>query len=70
MTNDFRTSASRLAGIIPARFSWTPDQFWDATPAELTAILNASFAASTDNQPAEPLTKTQLDTLKETLDHG
>lgn len=70
MTDDFRTSASRLAGIIPVRFSWTPDQFWGATPAELTAILRASFAASADNQSPEPLTKTQLDTLKETLDHG
>ncbi|MEP2103210.1 phage tail assembly chaperone [Parasphingorhabdus sp.] len=68
--SDFCTSAAHLAGLIPATVGWTPDQFWAATPAELTAILTAFSAASPVPQNTEPLDKTQLQKLKETLNHG
>lgn len=70
MVDDFRTSAARLAGLIPATIGWSPDQFWNATPAELAAILNTLSTASRADQGAEPLDKTQLEKLKETLSHG
>lgn len=37
----FADRSAELAGQIPARFGWTPEQFWNATPAELVAILKA-----------------------------
>lgn len=70
MPNDFRTSAAHLAGLISATIGWTPDQYWNATPAELAAILNALSAAGSAHQSTEPLNKTQLEKLKDTLSHG
>jgi uncharacterized phage protein (TIGR02216 family) len=37
----FSDSASRLAGIAGALLGWRPDEFWNATPAELAAVLGA-----------------------------
>ncbi|MEO0441902.1 MAG: phage tail assembly chaperone [Pseudomonadota bacterium] len=70
MSDDLRASAARLAGLIPATLGWTPDQFWTATPAELAAILVALSPASSASASTQPLDKTQLQKLKETLDHG
>lgn len=70
MANDFRTSTAHLAGLIPATLGWSPNQFWLATPTELTAIFTALSAALPAPDSAEPLTQTQLETLKETLSHG
>ncbi len=70
MTKDFRTSAAHCAGIVPTVLGWTPDQYWSATPAELTAILSALSLAIPQNQAAEPLCRTQLEKLKETLSYG
>jgi hypothetical protein len=35
----FSDSAARLAGLAGALLGWRPDEFWNATPAELAAIL-------------------------------
>ncbi|QTD57781.1 phage tail assembly chaperone [Parasphingorhabdus cellanae] len=70
MINNFRTSAAHLAGLIPAALGWTPDQFWNATPAELAAVLTALSGAGPGHQTAPPLTQSQLQTLKDTLNHG
>jgi uncharacterized phage protein (TIGR02216 family) len=37
----FSEAASRLAGIAGALLGWRPDEFWNATPAELAAVLGA-----------------------------
>ncbi|MBX3562457.1 MAG: phage tail assembly chaperone [Sphingomonas sp.] len=37
----FSESAARLAGLAGVLLGWRPDEFWAATPAELTAVLNA-----------------------------
>ena len=37
----FCESAARLAGVAGLMFGWAPDQFWDATPAELGALVRA-----------------------------
>jgi tail assembly chaperone len=42
----FSRSAARLAGLAGALLGWRPDEFWNATPAELAAIL-APAALST-----------------------
>ena len=37
----FSESAGRLAGLAGALLGWRPGEFWEATPAELAAILEA-----------------------------
>lgn len=37
----FADAALRLAGLTGALLGWRPDRFWQATPAELAAILAA-----------------------------
>ncbi|KLI64856.1 phage tail assembly chaperone [Aurantiacibacter marinus] len=41
MSESFAAGARRLAGIAGRLLNWPPDWFWDATPAELAAILCA-----------------------------
>jgi hypothetical protein len=59
----FAEGAERLAGLIPRLLGWRPGDFWDATPAELAAILS-------DAEPgAQPLSRAEFDRLLE-RDHG
>jgi uncharacterized phage protein (TIGR02216 family) len=44
----FSEAACRLAGLAGALLGWRPDEFWNATPAELAAVL----AAMTGDVPA------------------
>ena len=37
----FAETARMLAGQTALLLAWRPDDYWNATPAELTAILNA-----------------------------
>lgn len=37
----FAVGAARLAGMAGLMFGWTPDLFWEATPAELGALVRA-----------------------------
>jgi hypothetical protein len=62
----FAASAGRLAGLVPRALGWRPDEFWNATPAELAAI----FAAPDDNPAASPLTRGELAALLEQDRHG
>jgi uncharacterized phage protein (TIGR02216 family) len=56
----FAAGAERLAGLIPRLLGWRPADFWDATPAELAAIL------VTPEGPAEaPLGREELNDLLE-----
>lgn len=41
MSQDFGTGASRLSGAAAMLLGWRPGEFWDATPAELAAALQA-----------------------------
>jgi hypothetical protein len=38
---EFRIEAIQLAGQTALLLGWRPDDFWNATPAELAAILKA-----------------------------
>ena len=37
----FAEAAVRLAGLSGVLFGWTPEAFWDATPADVAAVLAA-----------------------------
>jgi uncharacterized phage protein (TIGR02216 family) len=41
MESNFLALATRFAGQTALLLGWRPDDFWNATPAELTAILAA-----------------------------
>ena len=43
----FGESAAKLAGLTAPLLGWRPDEFWDATPAEL-AIALQSFEIGVD----------------------
>jgi len=38
----FIECAARLAGQAGVAFGWTPELFWNATPAELAALVRAA----------------------------
>jgi len=58
MSDRFAPGAARLAGLVPRLLGWNPEDFWNATPAELAAIL----APPPDG---EPLARAELETLME-----
>jgi hypothetical protein len=62
---DFSQGAARLAGSIPRLLGWRPGDFWDATPAELAAIVSAG---ATDE--GEPLSRAELDRMLERESDG
>jgi uncharacterized phage protein (TIGR02216 family) len=39
--SSFGTAAARLSGAAAMLLGWRPDDFWNATPAELAAVLGA-----------------------------
>jgi hypothetical protein len=61
----FSESATRLGGLIPRLLGWRPDDFWNATPAELAAIL-----ASAEPMAEPPLSRAELEHLLERERHG
>lgn len=65
MSGTFTAEAARLAGVIPRLLGWKPDDFWNATPAELAAIFT-----SPDQPDTAPLTRGELTTLLEQDRHG
>jgi len=65
MSNTFTAGALRLAGLVPRALGWRPAHFWEATPAELAAILTV------DGQATDaPLTRGELTALLEQDRHG
>jgi hypothetical protein len=65
VTGTFAARAGRLAGIAARLLGWRPDDFWNATPAELAAIFTAD-----DESGADPLTRGELAALMEQDRHG
>lgn len=39
MSDSFGNAAANLVGAAAAILGWRPNEFWDATPAELAAAL-------------------------------
>jgi hypothetical protein len=61
----FSHGAARLGGLIPRLLGWRPEDFWDATPAELAAILESGEPAG-----ADPLSRSEFEHLLEAERHG
>lgn len=59
MTRAFGPGALRLAGLAARALGWRPDEFWQATPAELAAILLPP------TESGEPLSRHDLNRLME-----
>ena len=55
----FSDSARRLSGLVLRALGWRPDDFWNATPAELMAIFLPEADA------AAPLSRAELNFLME-----
>jgi hypothetical protein len=53
----FATSAAQLAGQTAILFGWRPEDFWNATPAELATILVALTSQTDDAVDADMLAK-------------
>ncbi len=65
MSEPFAEGAARLSGLASRLLGWRPDEFWNATPAELAAIL-----ASPEPAAGRPLSRAELDHLLEQDRHG
>jgi uncharacterized phage protein (TIGR02216 family) len=61
----FSRSAARLAGLAGALLGWRPDEFWNATPAELASIL-----AAMAGEELAPASRADLARLKEMFPDG
>jgi len=62
----FAEAAARLAGIAGAYFGWAPALFWQATPAELGAVMLAVIG----DGPAPPPTRDELTQMMEAFPDG
>jgi uncharacterized phage protein (TIGR02216 family) len=57
----FAEGAVRLAGFAGAVLGWSPDAFWQATPAELAAVvMAASGGAAAAVTPPDAATLTAM----------
>ena len=54
----FGAAAARLCGFAAALLGWRPDEFWNATPAELATVLGGADGT------AEPLDAAAIDELR------
>ena len=70
MTTRFADGARRLAGLVPRTLGWRPGEFWQATPAELAAILAAFRQAQDEREGGQPLSRAELASLMERDSHG
>lgn len=62
----FTDIAGRLSGMAGVLLGWPPDQFWQATPAELGAVLQALAG---DAAPPPP-TRDEIAQLMEAFPDG
>ena len=60
MNARFAPGAQRLSGLVMRALGWRPDEFWNATPAELAALFAPPPGAG-----GWPLSRTELATLLE-----
>lgn len=58
----FGERASALSGIVARLLGWRPDEFWQATPAELATALH--------DEMVEPVAGDELERLREQFPDG
>jgi uncharacterized phage protein (TIGR02216 family) len=68
--SDFSDSTRKLSGTVCGILGWTPEQFWNATPAELAVIFSVFSEIAPGHQNQAPLGTQQLEKLKETFPDG
>ena len=61
----FAEAAARLAGAAGLAFGWTPEVFWNATPAELGALVRMLTG-----EAASPPDAAEIARLKELFPDG
>lgn len=61
----FRRTAGRLAGLAGVLLGWRPQDFWNATPAELAAIIEGHAPPESDRAD-----RALLERLKEKYPDG
>lgn len=61
----FSEAAARLAGLAGALLGWRPDEFWNATPAELGAVIGALAGPA-----EEPVARADFKSLMERFPDG
>ncbi|MDF0486783.1 phage tail assembly chaperone [Sphingomonas sp. H39-1-10] len=66
MSARFAEAAARLAGLAGVAFGWAPAHFWEATPAELAALV----AAIGGEAGAAPPTRETIAALMEAFPDG
>ena len=54
---ELAAAAITLSGLAGILFGWSPDTFWNATPAELAALVRAARGGG---EPAAPVDLTAL----------
>ena len=54
LAEEFFAHATRLSGQAGLLFGWRPDDFWNATPAELAALADAA-SGDGSGVPATPI---------------
>ena len=64
----FGDNASQLSGAAAMLLGWRPGEFWNATPAELAAALQARSAEGPDRQELSALMRRFPDEMREA--HG
>jgi hypothetical protein len=62
----FSDAARRLAGLAGALLGWRPDEFWQATPAELAGVIEALA----DGRGDEGLSRGDLERLERMFPDG
>jgi uncharacterized phage protein (TIGR02216 family) len=62
----FADAAGRLAGLSGVVFGWPPDCFWQATPAELAALV----AALGGEAAADPPDAAEIERLRRRFPDG
>lgn len=60
MSETFAQSARQLAGLASRALGWRPADFWETTPAEITAIF-----ANEESAAGQALSRTEFETLME-----
>jgi hypothetical protein len=55
----FSAGAARLAGLAGALLGWRPEEFWNATPAELATVIAALIGDNASAADAGDLARLQ-----------
>ena len=51
MSKNFGEAAARLSGAASLLLGWRPNEFWEATPAEMALAINFSDGAAPPPDP-------------------